>query len=256
MAVPKIRALLLDLDDTLLINDMVDFSSGYYRALLGKLSSLCPPVRLMEALQFGVEAMLRNDGRGPTNAEVFYREFLPRTGCAPEDLVELVDEFYRVDFDALRVHTDVDPDARRLVRLARERGYQLAVATQPLFPHVAILARLRWADVPHEEFEYEFVASYDSMRACKPHRAYFRAILQELGRQPRECVMVGDNVDTDLAGAARLGLRTYWVQRGTDPRGDASDGGRPGSTRKAPPDAQGSLAGLIRLIETGEIDAI
>jgi len=237
----SIRALLLDLDDTLLVNDMQDFASGYYRALLGRLGTVCPPVRLMEAFQAGTSAMLRNDGRGLTNEEVFYREFLPRTGCSREEIVPLLEAFYQRDFDALEVYTASDPDARRLVKTARARGLQLAIATQPLFPRTAILARLRWADVPHEEFGYEYVSSAEVMTACKPHPVFFRTILEALERGPDECLMVGDSVESDLP-AARLGIKTFWIDRdrGVAPEAVAAD-------------AKGTLADLISLIETGAI---
>lgn len=241
---PVVRALLLDLDDTLLLNDMETFAPGYFRALLDKMRTVCPPVRFMEALQVGTEAMMRNDGRNGSNADVFAREFLPRVDRRAEEIMPYLERFYREDFDALRRLTGVDPDARRLVSLARARGYQLAVATQPIFPRDAILARLRWAEVPDEEFRYDLITSYEMMNACKPHRAYFRAVLEHLERRPKECVMVGDSVEADL-GAGRLGIKTFWVDRG---RGDA-----PRSVRA---DARGNLADLIRLIETGEIDEL
>ena len=41
--------------------------------------------------------------------------------------------------------------ARRL----QADGLQVAIATQPMFPRAAILARLRWADVPFDEFPYQ-----------------------------------------------------------------------------------------------------
>lgn len=239
---PGLRALLLDLDDTLLINDMETFAPGYFRALLHAMRAVSPPVRFMEALQTGTEAMMRNDGRDGTNEQVFMREFLPRIERRAEEMEPLFRRFYREEFDALRPLTAVDPDARRLVTLARERGYQVAIATQPIFPREAILARLRWAEVPDEEFHYDLITSFEVMHACKPHRAFFRAVLERLGRRPEECLMVGDSVGADL-GAGRLGIRTFWVDRG---RGE--------SPRDVRPDARGSLADLIRLIETGEID--
>lgn len=239
---PYLRALLLDLDDTLLVNDMDSFGPSYYRALLEAMRTVCPPVRFMEALQAGTEAMMRNDGRSGTNAEVFAREFLPRVGRSADEVMPLFERFYRKDFDALRTVTQVDPDARRLVELARHQGYQVAIATQPLFPRDAILARLRWAEVPDEEFHYDWITSYEVMSACKPRRAFFRTVLDRLQRRPDECLMVGDSPEADM-GAGRLGIKTFWVDR--------NHGDDPATVRA---DARGSLSDLIRLIETGQVD--
>lgn len=241
-----IRALLLDLDDTLLVNDPGGYTGAYMRLLFARLGSLCPPVRLMEAFQRGTAAMMRNDGRDGTNCEAFHREFLPRVGCTMEDLAPLVEAFYAEEYETLRQYTSVDPAARRLVALARVRGFQVAIATQPLFPRVAIAARLRWADVPDEEFHYDYVSSYEIQRACKPHRAFFDAILRHLGRRPQECLMVGDSAEADLP-AARLGMRTFWVRR--SPGSEAELAGVSAS-------AWGTLEDLIAHLETGDIHAL
>ncbi len=237
-----LRAILLDLDDTLLINDMDTFGPVYFRALVKKMSAVCPPVRFMEALQAGTEAMLRNDGRDGSNASVFAREFLARADRRANEIMPLFERFYREDFDALGGTTQVDPDARRLVALARQEGYQLAVATQPIFPLDAILARLRWAGVPNEEWHYDVISSYETFTACKPHRVYFQTLLDRLQRRPDECLMVGDSVEADMP-AGRYGLKTFWVDRGhgVDP-----------STVQA--SGRGTLADLIRLIETRQVD--
>jgi len=213
-----LRALLLDLDDTLLINDMEAFTRAYYPALVAKMSSHIPPALFTEALNAGIAAMWHNDG-------------------------PVFDEFYSLDFESLRVHTRPDPNARRLVTLARAHGYQIAIATQPVFPRSAVLARLRWANVPHREFAYDLVSSYEHMRACKPHPVFFASLLERLGRAPDECLMVGDSIDTDLP-AGELGIRTFWVDRGQ----------RVGANVSA--DARGTLGDLASLLETGGIHAL
>jgi len=243
MTMAFLRAILLDLDDTLIVNDMDAFGSAYFQALTKRMSAICPPVRFVEALQAGTHAMLHNDGRAGTNADVFLSEFLPRAGIRAEDALPLFDRFYREDFEALRPTTSVDPDARRLVMLARQEGYQLAVATQPVFPRQAILARLRWADVPDEEFRYDLISSYETFSACKPQRLFFQTIVERLQRRPDECLMVGDSLEADMP-AARYGLKTFWVDRGQE-----SD------PPKIEANARGTLADLIRLLETRQLDA-
>lgn len=172
MAQAKIKAALLDLDDTLLINNMETFSPPYFRALLARVQGMCQPGTFVEALNTGIRAMLQNDGRGATNAEVFAREFYPRLGISRQELEPVLDEFYRTDFESLAPLTEQDPDARELVQLLQRQGIKIAVATQPIFPATAILARLRWAGVGAEEFCYDYITSYEVMRACKPRRPF------------------------------------------------------------------------------------
>ncbi len=240
----KIRALLFDLDDTLLINDMEQFARPYFQALVARMSRVCAPRPFMEALQVGTEVMLRNDGCNGVNAQVFADAFFPRLGRNPQEIMPHLESFYQQEFETLQRYTERDPLAHKLVSLAFERGYQVAVATQPIFPLTAIRARLRWAGVGDDLFPYDLITSYEEMSACKPNPLFFGAILQRLGRKPEECLMVGDSIEADMP-AAQLGIKTFWVDRGriaAPPANVAS--------------AQGNLADLIRLIETGGIDEL
>ncbi len=240
----KIRALLLDLDGTLLINDMQEFMPRYRRLLLDRVGDILPTGTFLEALDSGIRALMRNDGRKDTNEDVFKKAFFARVEHPPEQVMPLFDTFYREDFEELRDCTQPDPLAREMVALAKDQGYKLAIATQPVFPLEAILARLRWAEVPAKEFDYDFVACYESMRACKPHPVYFEQILTHLGCRPQEALMVGDSVDADL-GAARIQIKTFWMRRG-EAKLD----------RGVVCDAQGDMEDLIALIETGAIDEL
>jgi putative hydrolase of the HAD superfamily len=44
----------------------------------------------------------------------------------------------------------------------------------------------------------------------KPDPRVFQAALQACGASAKETAMVGDNLEWDIAGAARLGLLTVW----------------------------------------------
>ncbi len=48
----------------------------------------------------------------------------------------------------------------------------------------------------------------------KPQPLLFEIALQRLGIETEHCLMVGDRPDTDIAGAARLGMRTALVRTG------------------------------------------
>jgi FMN phosphatase YigB (HAD superfamily) len=238
LTLDRIKAVLLDLDDTLLINDMETFSPPYFRALLAKVQGVCRPGTFVEALNSGIRAMVANDGRGPTNAEVFDREFYPRVGCPRDDIEPLLNDFYRHDFEDLAYLTAPDPAARELVSLLRERGIKIAIATQPIFPLSAIHTRLRWANVSAEEFGFDLITSYEVMAACKPRRAFFESVLRQIGCRASESLMVGDSIEMDMP-AGRMGLRTFWVDRNHS---------RP--SEQVVCDAHGSLYDLITLLKT------
>lgn len=236
-----IKALLFDLDDTLLINDMSNFSPHYFKALRARVKPVCSPEAFMEALNAAMRAVWDNDGQDGKNAQVFWEAFAPRLDCDIDEIRATLETFYTEDFEALRKYTKADPHARPLMDLAFEEKYQVAIVTQPVFPREAILARLRWAGVGADRYDYDYITTYENMGACKPHPQFFVTVMEHLGREAAECLMVGDSPEADLP-ARRLGMRTFWVDRGRIPQ-----------LPSAASDAQGSLRDLITLIETGEI---
>jgi putative hydrolase of the HAD superfamily len=52
----------------------------------------------------------------------------------------------------------------------------------------------------------------------KPDRGIFGAALDALGAPAGEAVMVGDSIERDIVGARGAGLRTIWIDRSGDPR--------------------------------------
>ena len=236
-----IRALLLDLDDTLLINDWDAFFPPYLEALVRHMAPLMPGTRFMAAFDAGTRAMVRSDGTQGTLDRVFGRVFLEQAGSEPTETLARFSAFYADEFDQLQAYTAQDPAALELVTLAREANLKLAVATQPLFPLEAVMARLRWAGVPHEQVAYEHLAAYDVHTVCKPAVGYFESVLADLGVSPHEALMAGDSASADMP-ARRLGIKTYYVERGRD-----------GAGQTLTCDARGSLAGLVELLRSGAI---
>jgi HAD superfamily hydrolase (TIGR01458 family) len=107
-------------------------------------------------------------------------------------------------------------EGAQLVCLHRNRWWQ--TSRGPLLDAGAYVAGL------------EYAAGIEAEVVGKPSRAYFEAALAELGAEPRETVMVGDDVESDVAGAKAVGMRGVLVQTGkfteealaaADPKPDA-----------------------------------
>jgi HAD superfamily hydrolase (TIGR01458 family) len=60
----------------------------------------------------------------------------------------------------------------------------------------------------------EYAAELEATVVGKPSTAYFAAALEALDAEPERTWMVGDDIDTDVAGAQRFGLRTALVRTG------------------------------------------
>jgi HAD superfamily hydrolase (TIGR01450 family) len=57
----------------------------------------------------------------------------------------------------------------------------------------------------------------------KPQPHFFQAILARLGVRPEEAVLVGDNLESDVAGAKRVGIKTILTLTGVVRKSDLSE---------------------------------
>lgn len=205
------RGILFDLDRTLLDIDLRSFLGRYFSALSETMSRIDPPrangESLMSAVHSATETMMLPHP-GSSNRDVFNVEFERLTGVDLDDHRELFDRFYDEEFPGLGDGYGPMPGARAALQASRDLGLRVAVATNPIFPRRAVEHRLAWAGFASVEFD--LITSYETMRACKPYGEYFRQTADELGLEPSECLMVGDDRALDLP-AADVGMRTYYV---------------------------------------------
>jgi FMN phosphatase YigB (HAD superfamily) len=219
--IPLLKAVLFDLDGTLLDIDLGRFLHEYFAALGPVVAEVAPGIKAEEgrrAVLAGTEAMSRPHP-GQTNREVFNARFHELTS-ANLDLEEIAlpfERFYRETFPGLRASFGPFVGARGSVKLCLELGLKVAIATNPIFPRDAIIERMRWAGI--DDLKVHLVTTYENMHATKPHAAYFAETAALLGVAPASCVMVGDDRSLDMP-AADLGMRTFYV--GPD-RGVPSD---------------------------------
>jgi len=207
-----IRAILFDLDDTLLDSDMNTFLPHYFRALCGKLGKLVPPDTLTRQIMSSTQRMIQDTDPTRTNEQVFADDFFPKIGYPREELLPQFAEFYERDFPMLKRYTQPRPEARAIVAECFRRGYDVVIATSPVFPLRAVEHRLEWAGVL--DFPYALITTYENMHTCKPSPRYYLEIAGRIGRKPEECIMVGNDAEADIAPAAQAGMRTFYLAHG------------------------------------------
>ncbi|MGQ9767832.1 MAG: HAD family hydrolase [Anaerolineae bacterium] len=200
------KAIFFDLDGTLLDSNMQTFLPVYLRMLAARMAHIAPAEQFVPHLLAATQAMVANDGRA-TNAEVFAQAFYPFAGHTQKELEPIFAAFYAEDFPRLRELTRPIPGARRAVEKAFAAGYDVVIATNPLFPATAIRQRLAWAGVA--DFPYKLVTTYENSRYAKPNPDYWAAICRHLGRPTAACLVVGDE-HMDMV-AAHVGCPTYLV---------------------------------------------
>lgn len=203
--------LLLDLDDTLLGNDMGVFIPAYLRSLGEFLKPYVPPEKLVPTLLDATQAMLQNKSSDRTLQQVFEAAFYPRLDLSPDALEAPIAAFYREEFPKLRQLTTFRSEGVKLVEEALGRGYSLALATNALFPQTAVLHRLEWAGLPVEKYPFQLIPSFEHFHFAKPNAAFFTELLGRLGWPDGQFLMVGDDPDNDIKSAQKLGLATFQI---------------------------------------------
>ncbi|MBN1146924.1 MAG: HAD-IA family hydrolase [Anaerolineales bacterium] len=232
--------LLLDLDDTLLQNDIDSFLPHYLSAFSKEVAPYIEPDRFVRALLAGTRKMVENRRPDCTLKEVFEASFFSALDLDVEGFKAIAERFYAQIFPTLRGLTQPRPEAVQLIEDAQARGYRLVVATNPLFPMTAILQRLDWANLPAEKYAFELITSYESFHFVKPEPGYFAEILAHLGWPSEPAVMVGDDLERDISASRRLGLPAFWLER---------DGVDSGAGRLAPT-ASGGLADILAWLDS------
>lgn len=211
-------AVLFDLDDTLLSNDMEVFLPAYFGLLSRHAAGRIDPSLLVKAIRAGAQAMMTS--RGTLNRDVFWTRFSAEIGESSEVFRPLFEDFYLNEFHKLRECTQAVVGASEVVRWFSERKSRLVLATNPLYPHSAIVQRLEWAGFREEQFE--LLTTYDNMHSTKPDVGYYREIMERIGVSPADGLMVGNDWDNDVVPAKAAGLGTFHVV--SEGCGDATRG--------------------------------
>ena len=203
----SIKAVLFDLDGTLLPMDQEEFVKAYL-GLLGK--RLAPKgyefEKFIKVMWAGVGAMVKNDGTC-SNEERFWKVFTEAFGEKSLEDKPFIDEFYHNEFNKVQAVCGFDPKAKEIIELVKEKGLLPILATNPLFPHTATENRMRWAGLEPEMFAA--YTTYEDCHFCKPNPKYYEELLQKLNLKPEECIMVGNDVDEDMIPTEKLGMKGF-----------------------------------------------
>lgn len=209
--------LLLDLDGTLLVNEMEGFLSAYMKALSAHMEPHAEQNRLVSTLLAATQKMISNQRPDRKLKEAFDESFYPVLGLKEETVRETIDTFYREIFPSLREITQPRPEAVKLVKEALERGYNIGIATNPLFPRTAILQRINWAGINPEKDDIALIPSYETFSFSKPNPTFYSEFLAKMGWPEGPVVMVGNDIEADIISARKSGLRTFYTPENGSP---------------------------------------
>jgi FMN phosphatase YigB (HAD superfamily) len=235
-------SLLLDLDDTLLDSNIDALIPVYFQKLAAYMAHTVPPDKFIRELARGTQIMYASSRMDRTLEQVFSENFYPALDLPQADLVAAIDKFYDDVFPTLEPLTNPRPEAIALVEWAFSQGWNVAIATDPLFPRKAILHRLRWAGLAPEKYPFTLISDFQTFHFAKASMAYFPEFLVRMGWLDGPLLMVGDSLERDITPAREAGLPSFWLAMD----GQASPDGVP----------HGTLADLRHYLESTDLSAL
>jgi FMN phosphatase YigB (HAD superfamily) len=204
----NIKAIFFDLDGTLLQADMGAFIPAYIEGLSHHFADVALHRTFVLAVREAIGTLFTGEDGARTNEELFLATLKRRLDIAPELFDKRLSRYCADGLARLQEFIRPLPLAPTILDLCRKRGLAVILATNPVFPRALVDARLAWGGL--EDFPFDFIASFENTRYCKPDVRFFTDLLERFDLAPEDVLMVGNDTEHDLA-AREIGIVTFLV---------------------------------------------
>lgn len=199
------KLVLFDLDKTLLDINFDEFLKSYFALLIPKLTKILKDKDPLKILQISVDYMIY-EKNGELNVDKFYKKFVELSQVERDSLKNIFLDFYINDFPKLKVFGRPREGGRETVLKLIEMGYEVVIATNSIFPEIAIKQRIDWANL--SDINFPLITTMENMHYAKPNVEYYVEILEKLNGTPKDTIMIGDDLEMDILPAKKLGIKT------------------------------------------------
>jgi putative hydrolase of the HAD superfamily len=198
-----LRAVVFDVDFTL-ARPGPDLGPEGYRRLGRRYGLELDPERYEEARAAAVAELKRHPELDhDEEIWVLFTEQIIRGMGGKGSTYEAAVEMERGWFKA--AHFELYDDALPVLEDIRSRGLKIGLLSNS--------SRDLEEFVAHHGLVVDAVLTSHVHGKTKPHETIFRALLERLGVEPGEAVMVGDTIEDDVEGALAIGMRALLLDR-------------------------------------------
>jgi FMN phosphatase YigB (HAD superfamily) len=201
-----ITTLLVDLDGTLVGNRRLGMTVDFMRHSYTELRKHAAPWPALSTL-LSINKEYKRPPNGLKNDDRIVELASRRLGISAIEARKILKDGVMEIFPRLERHFFPMPGAQEFIQWAAG-NYPLILATNPVWPEEIIKLRASWGGI--EPGIFRMITHMRAMSACKPEPLYFREILEINGLNPRECLLVGNDLKMDLP-ATKVGIRTFIV---------------------------------------------
>lgn len=204
----KFTTVLFDLDGTLIPFDQKEFVESYLYLVAKKFVPMgYNKDLLIKALWDGTGSMVKNDG-SVSNRDAFKVTFAELMKKEYDEMEDDFMEFYKKEFDNVKETLQEKVNRAEFIKSIKNKGLKVVLATNPIFPEVAVQTRLNWIGLSVDDFDY--VTTFENSHYCKPNLEYYKEIFENIGSNPEESIMVGNNALEDMI-VSKLGVKTFLI---------------------------------------------
>jgi len=208
-----IKAVLLDLDNTLILNPDASFAHSFLEILTDYFRSTpeqdIVPAFVQALRRLGVNRDIRSN-----NAQALIHAISEQTGWQPGEVSAAIYQFYQERFNAFESLIQPVRGAAALIESLVQRKVAVVITTNPLYPLEAVEQRLRWGGLPSDG--YALITHSGNMHFAKPDPAYYAEIAARIGVEPDEALMIGDSYTNDIQPAQTVGMQVIAVEPKAD----------------------------------------
>lgn len=212
------KYIFFDLDHTLWDfekNSVETLSELYHKYELAKLGTFCENTFIARFHEINMQLWRQSD-EGKLDRDTLrnnrFRMIFEGLGYENEQVTSQMGEDYVILCPQKK---ELLPFALDMLEYLHQR-YELFILTNGFSDVQAV--KLSAAGILHF-FKKVFTA--EDFGVGKPSKTYFYGVLHEVGARPEECIMIGDNLKTDILGAQNAGIdhvyynpgkRSYFMQ--------------------------------------------
>lgn len=199
-----LKAVLLDLDNTLILYDEMEFFKRFIPRITESFRDIIPPDIFPEKLIGATQSLMRNDG-SLLNRETFLNVFTADYEEHRDELWDRLLRFYTTELDQFRHLVAVPEGIEEVFNIMKRMHLKVVIASNPIWPMEVQIKRFSWTGL---ECAFDFITHMENMSYCKPRLEYYTTICDEIDEKPEECLMVGNDPVNDMV-AAKIGIKTF-----------------------------------------------
>lgn len=205
-----IKAVLLDLDNTLIHNPDMAFARAFLERMNAFFLTELGIQQAGQAFRKAIAAMSQTTRIGDQSNIALTAQIMADYGdVAVSAVQDTLNKFYTEVYPTLQNCIKPVEGASAFVHKLHDEGYAIVIATNPIYSKAAIVQRMAWGNLPLDESLYALITNAENMHFSKPDPAYYAEILGRVGVEPDEALMVGDSSKNDINAASQVGIHTY-----------------------------------------------